>query len=378
MCRRGPLTMNYKRLKINKQSMGILVIQLFWFALALISGASFFYFVSYAWLLLILSSFWIHKTNTSKIISQFEIEKNELSAGQSIGIRYRVVNNSLLPAFNVKIYPIISKSFGYEQFDSDRHGFDSYEAKVIDRSLVCQRRGFYTLGEVAFEISDPLGMMTSHFSKTKPIEIVVRPRVFPVSEDMPRPLEHYGTRGMSLRQLSDRSSIKSVRPYKEGDQIRDIHWKLTAKTGKLSIKEYTQSVSHKIYLFIDGCQSQYEALPHLADEAMDLAASLTYQWLSRGVPVQVIFSDESRTTFSGRNLGGFGKAMDFYTAFSPNGIIEFEDFLEKELRFIKDGAKWVSISPAASEKIRTLLIRSRSGQFEWTYYALTEEGRVLI
>lgn len=370
--------MNFKKMKINKQSAGILLIQLFWVVLALVSGATFFYFVSYAWLLLVLSSLLIIRINTRQIISQFEIEKNELSAGQSIGIRYRVVNNSLLPAFHVKIYPVISKSFGYEQFDSDRHGFDSYEAKVIDRKLVCERRGFYTLGEVAFEISDPLGMVTSYFSKTKPIEIVVRPRIFPVEEEQLRPLEHYGSKGMSLRHLSDRSSIKSVRPYREGDQLRDVHWKITAKTGKLSIKEYTQSVSHKIYLLIDGNHNAYEAEPLLADQAMDLAASLCYQWLSKGVPIQVIFSDDGRSNFSGRNLSAFGKAMDYFTAFNPSGFIAFEDFLEKELHLIKEGAKWVTISPSSTHKINSLLMRSRSRQFEWSYYQVTEEGRHLL
>ncbi len=370
--------MDSKKFKLEKNLKGSILFEFLWIVLAIGTGSSFFYFVSYTWLFFILMSALIHRINTMRLISQFEIEKTELSAGESIAIRYRVLNNSIVPAFNVKIYPVISKSFGYEQFDSDQHGFDSYEVKVIDRKLVCQRRGFYDLGEVAFEVKDPLGNMTTLFSKSKSIEVVVRPRIYNVEGEIALPLERSGSRGMSLRHLADRTSIKSVRPYREGDQLRDIHWKLTAKTGEMKVKEFTQSVSEKIYLFIDGCKTSYIEDTQLADDAMDLAASLCHSWLKRGIPVQVVFSDASRTTFSGRNLASQGKFLDQFTAFNPNGWLGFEDFLERELKGNSDGARWVTISSRVTPKIEQMLRFKRNRQFVWHYYILTPEGRKLL
>lgn len=370
--------MDSKTLKFEKPLKWAILFQLGWVGLAIGTGATFFYFVSYIWLFFVLMSAGIHQINTLRLISQFEIEKTELTAGEAIAIRYRVLNNSIVPAFNVKIYPVISKSFGYEQFDSDQHGFDSYEVKVIDRKLVCQRRGFYHLGEVAFEVKDPLGNMTTSFSKSKSIEVVVRPRIYNVEGEGALPLERSGSRGMSLRHLSDRTSIKSVRPYVEGDALRDIHWKLTAKTGEVKVKEFTQSVSEKIYLFIDGCQSSYEEAPERADDAMDLAASLCHAWLKKGIPVKVVFSDEGRTTFTGRNMASQGKFLDHFTAFNPNGWLAFEDFLEGELKGHREGARWVSISTGATPKIEQILFTKRSHQFNWHYYVVTSEGRKLL
>lgn len=370
--------MDSKTFKIEKTLKWTLLFWLIWVALALGTGARFFYFVSYAGLIFILFSLGVHQINARQLISQFEIEKNDLSAGESIAIRYRVVNNSIVPAFNVQIVPVISKSFGYESFDFDQHGFDSYQSKIIDRKIICHRRGFYTLGEVRFEVKDPLGLMSSSFSKSKAIEVVVRPKIYPVNEELPMPLERSGSRGMSLSQQADRTSIKAVRPYSQGDQLRDIHWKLSAKTGELKIKEFTQSVSEKIYLFIDGCSEGYLENPHLADEAMDLAASLTFAWLKRGVPVQVVFSDASRTAFSGRNLGSHGRFMDHFTAFNPSGWLSFEDFLEKELKWYREGARWVSISPQQSPKLEQMLKVQRNHHFAWHYYKVTEEGRLLL
>ena len=370
--------MEYKRFKIEKSFKWALIFGLAWLGLALGTGARFFYFVAYAWFIFLVSSAVIHRINTHRLITQFEMDKTELSAGDAMAIRYRVLNNSIIPAFNVQIYPTISKSFGYEQFDSDQHGFDSYEVKVIDRKLICHRRGFYTLGEVAFEVHDPVGLMTSCFSKSKHIEVVVRPKIYYLGEELPLPLERSGQRGMSLRMKSDRTSIKSVRPYADGDQLRDIHWKLTAKTGELKVKEFTQSVSEKIYLFIDGCKQSYAENPEWADEAMNLAASLCHAWLKRGVPIQVIFSDEGRTAFSGRNLASQGRVMDHLTAFNPNGWQSFEDFIEREIKWHRDGARWVSISTGISPKIEQMLKTHRNSQFAWTYYRVTGEGREIL
>lgn len=370
--------MGAKTFKFEKPLLWASLNQLLWLGFAIGTGASFFYFVFYISLFFVLLSALIHKMNTLRLISQFEIEKTELTAGESIAIRYRVLNNSIIPAFNVKIYPVISKSFGYEQFDSDQHGFDSYEVKVIDRKLICQRRGFYNLGEVAFEVKDPLGNMTTYFSKSKNIEVVVRPRIYNIEGELMSPLERSGIRGMSLRHLSDRTSIKSVRPYVEGDALRDIHWKLTAKTGELKTKEFTQSVSEKIYLLIDGCRNSYLASPERADDAMDLAASLCHSWLKRGIPVQVIFSDEGKTTFSGRNLSAEGRFLDQFTAFNPNGWLAFEDFLERELKGHRDGGRWVSISTGTTQKIDQMLLTKRNQQFSWRHYIVTSEGRQLL
>lgn len=364
-----------KKFQLEKGFKWALVFGLAWLVLALFTGASFFYFVTYAWLIFLLASIIIHRLNVRHLISQFEMEKTELSAGDALAIRYRVLNNSIIPAFNVQIYPMISKSFGYEQFDSDRHGFDSFEVKIIDRKLICRRRGFYTLGEVGFEVHDPLGLVTSRFSKSKTIDVIVRPRIYYVEDELPLPLERSGNRGMSIRNLADRTSIKSVRPYQEGDQLRDIHWKLTAKTGEVKIKEFTQSVSEKLYLFVDGCKSSYEDNEVWADEAMDLAASLCHAWLKRGVPVEVIFSDENRTHFTGRNMASQGKFLDHFTAFNPNGWISFEDFLEKEIKWHREGARWVTISTGISPKLEQMLRSERSRQFAWTYYTVSHEGR---
>lgn len=359
---------------LSKRRSAILVL-LLWLGLAISTGSQFFYFAFYAWLLLLVASVAIHLINIKRIFAQFEVEKTELTAGETVSITYRVMNQSLVPAFHVSIHPVLSKAFGYDAFDADAHTLDSYEYKVIERRLVCRRRGFYTLGQVRFEVTDPLGMIRSRFSKSRPIELIVRPRTDLLEALDTSPQERFGVRGMSLRPLSDQSSIKSVRPFTEGDSLRDIHWKLSAKGGRLMTKEYSQSVESLIYLYIDAQTAVYDEEGVMADHAMDLAASLMRQWLLQGKKVQLVMTDSQKTLVTGKNLGSFNRFLDIFTAFAPDGWLAFEDALERFVVNHSQGGILYTISPTQSPKLLALYRQYEGSALGWTHFQIDLEGR---
>lgn len=42
-----------------------------------------------------------------------------------------------------------------------------------------------------------------------------------------------------------------IRSYQPGDRLRDIHWKITAKTGELMVNEHTTEIGCPVYVFLD-------------------------------------------------------------------------------------------------------------------------------
>lgn len=331
-------------------AIGILLV-----AMAVITGAPFIYFAGWCWIVLLLSSLIIHRVNIKSLTLQFEMDQTEVTAGESIGMRYRVLNNSIVPAYNVNIQPIISKAFGYTSFGVETHAFDSYEMKTIERQVVAMRRGYYTLGRVRLEVSDPLQIKRSFYEKQKVIEVIVRPRVLDVTRLHLKAKELMGWRGQTRNNIQDKTSIKNVREYKDGDSFKDIHYKLSAKTGQLKTKEYTQSVSTMVVMLIDGERRVYEGCETLSDEIMDLAASICADLLKHQIPVKIIFSDDNRTSFSGRNYGAMKSALEHFTAFNPNGFQSFVDFAEKEMKLYSSGVSLITLSRSAdSQRIRRL------------------------
>ena len=49
-----------------------------------------------------------------------------------------------------------------------------------------------------------------------------------------------------------RENVIDLREYRQGDRIKSIHWKLSARMDELMVKEYDELISAKILLFIDG------------------------------------------------------------------------------------------------------------------------------
>ena len=63
------------------------------------------------------------------------------------------------------------------------------------------------------------------------------------------------------------------RPYNEGENIKNLDWKLLAKTDKKYIKEYVEETNLKCHLFVDVSKSMYYPENHAKLKFSMLAAS---------------------------------------------------------------------------------------------------------
>lgn len=101
------------------------------------------------------------------------------------------------------------------------------------------KRGRYRWTGLLVEGTDALGLATRIKEYgTTPAEMTVLPRPFPVSIDIPTAAgwgiseaESGQTRGAGLEP-------RGVREYASGDSLRHVHWRSTAKTGQLLVKEF--------------------------------------------------------------------------------------------------------------------------------------------
>lgn len=92
----------------------------------------------------------------------------------------------------------------------------------------------------------------------------------------------------------DNSELFDVREYQEGDGLRKIHWKLSAKKGELLVKEFALPKACPIVLFLDfhptgKIKKQEQMIPYLEG-----VASLVYSLFDVKCPHYVVWYDEKR------------------------------------------------------------------------------------
>lgn len=96
----------------------------------------------------------------------------------------------------------------------------------------------------------------------------------------------------SLAKGYDFAEVTDMREYRQGDLIKDIHWKLSAKKEELMVKERTSVAQSQVILLLD-LSGDGAAIT----EIMRLAYGLTKAFLREYVPVRLLWWDEQQYDF---------------------------------------------------------------------------------
>lgn len=129
------------------------------------------------------------------------------------------------------------------------------------------RRGIVPVGPATTVRSDPLGLLRREHSFDDVHEVFVHPRTVALpstSAGLVRDLE-----GSPTRRLVDADmSFHAIREYAAGDSRRHIHWKSTAKTGRLMVRQYEETRRSRMAVVLGVAENEY-----LDDDEFELAVS---------------------------------------------------------------------------------------------------------
>lgn len=81
----------------------------------------------------------------------------------------------------------------------------------------------------------------------------------------------------------DPSEIFDIRPYRGGDSLRRIHWKLSSKLGDLMVKEFSQPTDSAILLLAELTAPDMEALDTLLEALTSISRLLLEQRIPHSV-----------------------------------------------------------------------------------------------
>ena len=157
------------------------------------------------------------------------------------------------------------------------------------------KRGAYRLESVSVTALDPLGIFSFAKRFDAPGELLVYPMPEPISDIVLTGAERFGFREMPI--AATRGSgvdPDGVREYIPGDPLRRVHWKSTARTGRLSVIEFEESRAVNVVLALDLCRhSQYGEGKFSAFEFLiRVAASLAQSAIRQGAAVRLVTGDE--------------------------------------------------------------------------------------
>jgi uncharacterized protein (DUF58 family) len=148
------------------------------------------------------------------------------------------------------------------------------------------RRGRYTLEPMVARSTYPFGLASRAKQLLPGEELIVLPRPARVDGERLRAWLFRAWAGRDeerrkLRRVVEREAeVHGLRDYRAGDSPRRVHWKATARRGKLTVREYEDSAPPRVLLIVDPWLPKK---PSEADRAnleavISLAAGVCREW----------------------------------------------------------------------------------------------------
>lgn len=117
--------------------------------------------------------------------------------------------------------------------------------------LLAKRRGKYRLGKVKIRSYDPLGLIRKEKIIGEDLEVFVFPRIMRITRPrIPVREPSFGIR-VKEKLFEDYTSLVGVREYSGNEDLKKIHWKISAHTGKLMVKEFPTTAITSITVIVE-------------------------------------------------------------------------------------------------------------------------------
>jgi len=254
----------------------------------------------YAVLMMPVISWLMSKLSLHNLSVMQAIDKNLIVKGEETKYHIIAVNKVFFisPVFSF----VFSKSHNAIQSEAENImlALPAQSERDISFNLTCGYRGVYYVGLESVQALDYLGLFSLSRSWEDKTQLVVYPRVveiahFPLSMSL---LSKNFSR-LEIRE-EDYSAISDIRPYLPSDNIKRIHWKLSAKKNSLIVKNFENTALNSMTVVLDRMQvigdEQYSIIAE--DKIVEIVVSLCHYCLRKMIPVDFFYGEEPVTAVS--------------------------------------------------------------------------------
>lgn len=210
----------------------------------------------------------------------------EIHAGQTVTVSLRLQNAARAAALQVRglepcpLAPAAEREHPFFAASVPAHGQTD-----LSYTVTCTRRGWYEFPPIQLSTRAPFGFWQARRTAAVPTGVLVFPeyrelKQLALFERAPAPQNLIARSGLG-------SEFIGVREYRPGDSLRHIHWRTTARAGRLIVKEFAEETLPGLTLALDlraasviGAEDN-----NTLELAIKAAASLAHYASQRGLTV---------------------------------------------------------------------------------------------
>ncbi|MGH3388048.1 MAG: DUF58 domain-containing protein [Actinomadura sp.] len=185
-----------------------------------------------------------------RLASARRLQPARLRAGHEARVDLRLENVSRLPTGLLLVEDRVPYSLGGRaRFVLDR--IEPNGTRELSYRVRADVRGRYKIGPLVIRLTDPFGLVELDRSFTLVDTLTVPPALVPLPQG--RVAGAWGGSGESRAQTVSSAGEDDVAPreYRQGDDLRRVHWRSTARYGELMVRREEQHWQSSGMLFLD-------------------------------------------------------------------------------------------------------------------------------
>ena len=250
-------------------------------------------------------------------------------------------------------------------------------------TLIFPRRGYYKLGPVTYRSGDVFTLFTRDRQHQYIDTLVVYPQIWPLAELGLPAKEPFGDVRVRRSLFTDPIKTQGIRDYQPQDRFRDVHWKATARRGRLQTKVYDPSVGMTMAVFLNVATYAKHWMgynPQLLERAVSVAASIANFGVQQKWAVGVYAngsvpnSDQPIRILPGRSpeqLNHLLEGLAVVTEFATGSV---EKMMLRESPSLPWAATVVLVTAVVTDEIMVTLLRLKEAGRRVVLISLAEEA----
>jgi len=336
MTRRGALT---------------LLLGLLTYAVAWLFGAKALYPVAAGLVLAPLAARTWVRAAAAPILLRRRAGKSALLEGEDVWVTLEARPESRVPAPAIVVTERIAR-LGEQETPLRRAGAVHRGTYVLERVP----RGRYVVEQARATIDDPFGLARAEVDLAAGGALLVYPRLVPLD----RLFSESGAHAQDGRRLLLRRpsgfDLHSVREYEQGESLRKVHWRTTARRGQLMVKELEDAPRDEIAVLLDADATAVSG--ESFDVQVRAAGSILRAHAAHGRRAVLAVNSASRPSVRVSSLdGGWLAALGLLAEALPDGTRPVVELLARESGPASRALETVVVTARLSGALATKLVQ---------------------
>jgi len=217
------------------------------------------------------------------------ITPRRVAAGQTAQVRLRLENVSRLPTGLLLAEDTVPYALGTRP-RYVLNGIERSGTRDLSYPVCSDLRGKFTVGPLEIRVADAFGLVELGHAFSSRSTFVVTPKVIQLPRSVFSASWLGDGEGRARTAAAAGEDDVVPRPYREGDELRRVHWRSTARYGELMVRREEQQWRNRVLLLLDTRRSAHAGSGATSsfEFAVSAAASIGMHLAREGLDGQLI------------------------------------------------------------------------------------------